>query len=154
MMAEESNQAQNPLSNPPLTQLNVFVGKWQWEASLDGTPIGRGPSEFCWLEGGAFLVERAGAEQPEFPSSTINIGADDTSGMYSMLFYDSRGLARIYQMTLQDGIWKQWRDAPGFFQRFEGRFSDDGRTITGRYEKSADGVHWELDFDMIYTGVS
>jgi hypothetical protein len=81
-----------------------------------------------------------GAEQPEFPSSTIIISADDTTGMYSKLFYDSRGIARIYQMMLQDGIWKQWRDAPGFSQRSEGSFSDDGRTIRGRYEKSVDGM--------------
>ena len=154
MMAEETTHPQSPLSNPALARLAAFVGTWQWEASLEGKPIGRGPSEFSWLEGGAFLVEHAGAEQPEFPSSKIVIGVDDTTELYSMLFYDSRGIARIYQMSLQDGVWKQWRDAPSFSQRFEGKFSDDGTTITGRYEKSADGVQWELDFDLTYTRVS
>ena len=57
-------------------------------------------------------------------------------------------------MSLRDGVWKLWRDAPGFSQRFEGRFSDDGKTISGRWEKSADGVQWEHDFDLTYTRVS
>jgi hypothetical protein len=66
-----------------------------------------------------------------------------------MLSFDSRSIARIYQMSLCDGVWKLWHDAPGFSQRFEGAYSDDWMTISGRWEKSADGVQWELDFDSI-----
>jgi hypothetical protein len=100
MMAEQTTQPQTPMSNPALARLEAFVGKWQWEASIEGTPIGRRPTEFTWLKGGAFLVEHAGAEQPEFPGSTIMIGADDMTERYSMVFYDSRGSGRIYQMSL------------------------------------------------------
>jgi hypothetical protein len=153
LMAEDTTNTQTLPSNPALARLSAFVGSWQWEASLEGKPIGRGSTTFAWQEGGAFLVEHAGAEQPEFPSTTAMIGADDTADMYSMLYYDSRGIARIYQMTLRDGVWRQWRDAPGFSQRFEGTFSDDGKKITGRWEKSADGAQWELDFDLTYTKV-
>jgi hypothetical protein len=46
-----------------------------------------------------------------------------------------------------------WRDAPGFFQRFTGTFSDDGTRITGRCEASEDGSTWEPDFDVTYTKV-
>ena len=46
-----------------------------------------------------------------------------------------------------------WREAPGFFQRFTGTFSDDNNTITGRWEGSRDGSNWEPDFDMTYTKV-
>jgi hypothetical protein len=56
-------------------------------------------------------------------------------------------------MSLSDGVWKLWRDAAGFSQRFEGMFSDDGKTISGRWEKSADGMQWEHDFDLTYTKV-
>jgi len=52
-----------------------------------------------------------------------------------------------------DGVWKLWRDAPGFSQRFTGTFSDDGRTIKGRWEKSGDGAQWDHDFDLTYTKV-
>jgi hypothetical protein len=68
-----------------------------------------------------------------------------------MLQTDSRGISRIYQMSLSEGVWKLWRDQPGFSQRFTGTFSDDGRTISGRMEKSSDGLQWELDFDLTYT---
>jgi hypothetical protein len=43
-----------------------------------------------------------------------------------------------------------WREAPGFSQRFSGAFGDNGQTITGRWERSSDGVHWEHDFDLMY----
>ena len=56
-------------------------------------------------------------------------------------------------MSLEDGAWKMWREAPGFSQRFMGTFSDDGNTITTRWEKSSDGVNWEHDLDLTYTMV-
>jgi hypothetical protein len=154
MMAEETTPPQTSLSNPAPARLSAFVGAWQWEASVGGQPIGRGPTVFAWQEGGAFLVEHAGAEQPEFPSSTAIFGCDDTTESYCMVQVDSRGIWRIYQMSLRDGIWKLWRDAPGFSQRFASMFSDDGKTISGRWEKSTDGVQWEHDFDLTYTKVS
>jgi hypothetical protein len=38
-----------------------------------------------------------------------------------------------------------------FAQRFTGAFDADGTTITGRWEISRDGSHWEHDFDLVYT---
>ena len=70
-----------------------------------------------------------------------------------MLYFDSRGVSRVYQMSLSDGVWKMWREAPGFSQRFMGTWSSDGRTIRGRWEESGDGSHWEHDFDLTYTKV-
>lgn len=56
-------------------------------------------------------------------------------------------------MSLIAGVWKLWRDAPGFYQRFTGNFSTDGQTITARWENSSDGKNWEHDFDLVYTKV-
>jgi hypothetical protein len=50
-------------------------------------------------------------------------------------------------------VWKLWRDSPGLSQRFIGTFSDDGNSISGHWEKSADGSNWEHDFDLTYTNV-
>lgn len=47
-----------------------------------------------------------------------------------------------------------WRAAPGFHQRFTGTFSEDGRTVTGRWEGSRDGTTWTPDFDLTYRKVS
>jgi len=54
-------------------------------------------------------------------------------------------------MSLSDGLWKVWRDNPGFSQRYEGRVSPDRKTIVAHWEKSFDGVAWEHDFDITYT---
>ena len=40
-----------------------------------------------------------------------------------------------------------------FSQRFTGTFSEDGKTIEGRWEISHDGETWETDFDMTYTKI-
>jgi len=36
-------------------------------------------------------------------------------------------------------------------QRYIGKLSDDGRSITGRWEFSEDGKSWKVDFDLNYT---
>jgi hypothetical protein len=150
--AQASPQTSQP--NAALSRLSEFVGQWQGEASLGGQPIGAGRTVFEWLEGGAFLIVHSDSEQAEFPSSTMIIGADDTTEAYCMLYFDSRSVSRVYQMSVRDGVWKLWREAPGFSQRFTGTFSDDSRTIRGRWEKSTDGSQWEHDFDLTYTKIS
>lgn len=130
------------------------------EASIDGRPMARGRTTFAWLEGGHFLLQRADAKavrgaRPEwvsnapFPVVSI-IGLDDSSGTYSLLYADSRGICRVYQMRLRDRVWEVWRDAPGFFQRFRATLSADGTTIAGRWEGSLDGARWTSDFDLTY----
>src|SRR6266568_9580520 len=127
--------------------------------SIGGQPTGRGRTSFEWLEDGAFLVQRANSEPalpgtpPEwianspFPLVTI-IGLDESMETFCELYSDARGVRRIYQMSLNDGVWKMWRDAPGFWQRFSGAFSADGNTISGGWEGSRDGSNWQADFDL------
>jgi hypothetical protein len=67
-----------------------------------------------------------------------------------MLYADSRRVSRVYEMTLEDGVWRTWRAAPGFHQRFEGTFSPDGATITAAWEMSEDGTTGTKDFDITY----
>jgi hypothetical protein len=49
-------------------------------------------------------------------------------------YFDSRGVARVYAMTITDEAWTLVREHPGFSQRFVGAFSGDGRvsTVAGR----------------------
>ena len=70
------------------------------------------------------------------------------------LYADSRGVFRIYRMTLTESEWRLERAAPDFHQRFVGVFRDDGRTIDGRWESSPDGTTWELDFPITYRKVA
>jgi hypothetical protein len=137
--------------NPTLKQLEILVGEWELE--VPQFPGQRGRAVFEWLEGGAYLREQADAPDPA-PNATLIIGRDDSSERYTVLYYDSRGVSRVYQMTLGEGIWKLWREAPGFWQRYTGALRDDGRSISGAWEKSPDGSSWEHDFDLTYTRIN
>jgi hypothetical protein len=81
------------------------------------------------------------------------ISGDESVETCTALYYDSRGVARVYQMSFAQRTWALWRQAPGFWQRFLGILSEDGGAIRGAWEKSADGSAWEHDFDLIYTRV-
>lgn len=154
MADEHATSSRASIPNPALRPLSTLVGEWELEASVGGQPLGRGRTVFEWLEGGAFLVQRSDVAQAEFPAATVIIGRDDATETYCMLHFDSRGVSRVYQMSLNDaGVWQMWREAPGFSQRFMGTISDDGRTIRGHWEKSGDGSTWEHDFDLMYTKV-
>jgi hypothetical protein len=56
-------------------------------------------------------------------------------------------------MSFADGIWKFWREDSDFFQRFEGKISEDGNSIIGSGENSYDGKNWEHDYDITYTRI-
>lgn len=152
------NQQTSFKPNPALEQLAPFIGEWNVEITSmsfreDPSAVERGRSTFAWLEGGAFLAQHSEIAASDFPRSTAVIGADDEAGTYRMLYYDSRGVARIYRMTYSGGIWTLWRDFPGFSQRFHGTFGESGRVITAYWERSSDGSNWEHDFALTYTKV-
>ncbi|HEY8472329.1 MAG TPA: hypothetical protein VIL37_06785 [Natronosporangium sp.] len=150
----------HPKPHQALAQLERFVGTWDVTATFGGEPAGGVTVSFEWLEGGAYLLQRSVAEAidapPEvlatlpFPAVQI-FGYDDTAEVYTALYADGRGVARVYQMRLTGNRWEIWRDAPGFGQRFIGEFDPDGRVITGRWELSRDNQTWEHDFHMTYT---
>ncbi|ARF53111.1 hypothetical protein [Streptomyces gilvosporeus] len=150
-----------PTPHSALRQLDALVGEWDmWALGRDVGPV---RVEFAWLEGGAFLVQRAdvgpetslpaewGAHAP-FPTVTLT-GYDETAGEFTTLYADGRGVARVYRTTVNDGVWKQWRTAPGFHQRFTATFREGGDTIEGGWERSGDGELWMPDFDVTFTRV-
>lgn len=145
-------------SNPALSELAIIVGMWDLELSNasflpDPSATIRGRVSIEWLEAGGFVVMRQG-NRPTAPFATWIMGRDDTTGTYTALYFDDRSVSRIYTMSFQGGVWKLWREAPGFSQRFSASLSPDGSRIAGKWEKSTDGQHWEHDFDLMYTRTS
>jgi hypothetical protein len=116
-------------------------------------PSRGGRTRFEWLDGEFFLIQRFTVDNPAAPSGIAIIGPGETAETFSQHYYDSRGVARIYQMSLNDGVWQLWREAPGFWQRYTGVFSGDSRTIKGAWEGSADGSQWKHDFELNYIKV-
>ena len=142
--------------NPALAPLDALVGKWTLAATPPGGPPwpGEGRVSFEWVEGRTWLVQRWTVDLPEAPDGVAVLGLDDSTGTLRQFYFDSRGVHRIYEMSLDYGVWKLWRDAPNPFpQRFTGNFGDDGKTIAGRWEKAPDGASWEIDFDLTYMKV-
>jgi hypothetical protein len=84
------------------------------------------------------------------------VSTDPETGAYTQHYYDSRGVVRLYAMTLAGGVWTLTRESPDFTpldfrQRFTGTFSADGNTISGAWESSpADGGEWKHDFGLTY----
>ncbi|WP_141579733.1 hypothetical protein [Actinomadura sp. WMMA1423] len=136
------------MPKPALAALDVLIGEWTAEVPQFGE--GQGRVTVDRLEDGAFLRIRSRPPAPA-PAAVQLVGPDDSSGVYTVLYYDSRGVSRVYRMTLDGDVWKMWREAPGFDQRFTGTISADGRTIQAFWEKSLDNETWEHDFDIIYT---
>ena len=138
--------------------LDVLIGEWSLEARFPGAPPSdlRGRVVFEWMTGDKFVIQRWEIPIPDAPDGVAIIGFDEGRQTLLQHYFDSRGVARVYEMTLEGGIWTLSRTKPdfsplGFWQRFIGRFSDDGMRIEGSWETSDDGADWKHDFDLIYT---
>jgi hypothetical protein len=151
-MAKSANHEAS-IPNPALEPFGVLVGEWTTVGTHPMVPnkTFHGHTSFKWLEGGAFLVMHSSIQEPDIPTGIAILGSDDSLGECYMLYFDERGVSRKYQVSLRDGVWMWWRDAPGFSQRFSGTFSEDSRTIISKGELSRDGVNWEGDLALTYT---
>jgi hypothetical protein len=140
-------------------ELERFIGEWTMQVTFPGAPtMTGGRVVFEWMTGEQFIIERWEVPVPEAPDGLAIIGFDDARGTFRQHYFDSRGIARIYQMRLEDGVWTLWRDTADFSpldfaQRYTGRFSEDGTAIAGRWEIAHDGSTWEHDFDLTYLRV-
>ncbi len=149
----KNSEGQPPQPTRSLKQFDVLIGQWTMIGSHPQLPSAlHGQSSFEWLRNGALLLWHFDWEAGQgVPSAFSIIGHDDAVETCSMLYSDERGVARIYQMSLADGIWKMWRDSADFSQRMTGTFSDDGKSINWRGELSRDGAKWEPDLSVTFT---
>ncbi|RPF55502.1 hypothetical protein [Aquisalibacillus elongatus] len=147
----------NSVRDEKLEKLEFFIGEWELEVihphfktnSINGQAV------FDWMEKEKFVVQRTNINQPEFPSSTIVYDYDPNAGIYIQHYFDSRGITRLYHMSLEKNLWKVWRDTSDFSQldfcqRFFGEFNESGDVIQSSWETSNDGIHWEHDFRVVY----
>lgn len=153
------------LDSDPMARLAPYIGEWQMQAVFpDTSPVqiaetqGVARTVFEWLAERQFVIQRWEVPHPAAPDGIAIIGWDRGKETYVQHYFDSRGVARLYEMSFADGMWKLWRTAADFSpldfsQRYTGVFSDEDRTIRGSWESSSDGSRWEHDFELIYTKV-
>jgi hypothetical protein len=150
-------------SDVALHALNRLVGTWTTEATHPGLPgvTVHGTVDIEWLEGDRFLIHRSRFDHRDFPDSISIIGfmerdRDDKApvtadeSQLAMHYFDSRGVFRVYGVSIEETSWRIWRDATGFSQAFIGRFSDDGDSIAGRWQLSEDDHTWNDDLEITY----
>ena len=146
--------------------LERLLGTWTTEATHPDMPgvVVHGTAVVEWLEGGRFLLIRSRTDHADFPDALSVIGHMDQDRVEGgdseasvadasplrMHYFDSRGVFRIYDTSIDDASWDYWRDAAGFSQRFTGRFSDGGDTIVGTSQLCRDDVHWADDLAITY----
>jgi len=154
-----------------LELLKQLVGSWALEATHPALPgsVVRGTAEVTWLEGERFLIHRARMDHPDFPdlisiigfieadrvaapgNTTAEVAAESRLCMH---YFDSRGVFRVFGVSIDDAVWRLWRDAPGFSQRFSGTFTPDRDTIDGRWQLCGDDVNWKNDLEITYRRAS
>jgi len=138
--------------------LETLVGDWEMQVKFPGMdePAGGASVSFDWMPGGPFLVERWEIpDVPEAPDGLAVIGWDEGRATLLQHYFDTRGVARVYEMRLEDGVWMLERTKEDFSplefsQRYTGRFSEDGSRIDGTWEIAHNHETWEKDFDLSY----
>ena len=135
-------------------QLEPLIGEWRMAVVMPGEkrpdplPDIGARVTFDWLGASAFVIERWTVPVPEAPDGLAMIGWDAARGTFLQHYFDTRGVARIYEMSLAGGVWKLTRTKPDFSpfefsQRFTGTFVDGGRRIEGTWELADDHKTWE-----------
>jgi hypothetical protein len=134
-----------------LTKLEILVG--EWKAEVPGFDA-NARITFEWLEGGGFLIQRSTIDRPEFPNGISLYGATGPDGSLQQHYFDSRGVARLYDVAFDGRSLTISREGPVWPQRYVGELSEDGNTITGRWERGDSlGAPLQHDFDLTHRRV-
>jgi hypothetical protein len=138
--------------DPALAPFDALIGTWATEAThplVDAVVTGTVTYE--WLEGGHFIVERSHNDHELFPDAICVIGAPEDGDGLVMEYFDSRGVRRTYRISLDDGVLRTWRDAPGFDQRFVAEVRPDA--FEGVAQLAETAGEWRDDLKVRYRRV-
>ncbi len=146
----------NPVTkNPHLKSFEILIGEWKTVGRHRLLPDKtlHGQTSFSWLEGGAYLKYESKTDEPEIPDAISIIGSDDAANKLSMLYYDTRGVSRNFEVKFNDNVLEIERIFPGFSQRFKGIVKNNGNTIEGVWELCEDEINWKPDLEITYTKI-
>ncbi|MBX4186812.1 MAG: hypothetical protein KW802_00950 [Candidatus Doudnabacteria bacterium] len=144
----------NKNHNKTLDKYKKLLGTWELTGSHRLMP-GIKLSGICiiyWLQEGGLVTMKTIMNQKEIPELFAVFGHDDKNDPEkdTMLYFDERGVSRIFEVYLNDQEWRYWRNAPHFSQRFTGTFQDGGNTIVGLSELCEDDITWKRDLELIF----
>jgi hypothetical protein len=132
-----------------LAAFEPLIGTWATEATHPMVDVVvPGSITFEWLEGGHFLVQRSRNDHELLPDAIGVIGAPESGEGLVLEYFDSRGVRRTYGVSLEDGVLRIWRDAPGFDQRFSATLGAD--TFEGLWQLAEKPGDWRDDLKVTY----
>ena len=154
MMAQNFEIAEQPTAAE--RKLDVFAGRWHSTGTTepgDTFPGGKMDvmENYEWLPGEtmmvhAFVGKVAGQECKGIEMLTY----DHSKGKYFSHFFCNPNVGRVYEMSVDAaGVWTVTGPSERGRMVFE-----DADTLTGMWERSADGIKWEplCDFRMKRVG--
>jgi hypothetical protein len=138
-----------PDRDAALEPFDALVGTWDTQATHPAVDADvPGTVTFEWLEGGHFLIMRSRTEHELFPDGISVIGAPEDGERLVLEYFDSRGVRRTYGISIEDGVLRIWRDAPGFDQRFSAELDRDA--FAGQWQLATTPGDWQDDLRMTY----
>jgi hypothetical protein len=132
-----------------LKPFDALIGTWATEAThpLVGEPV-PGSVTFEWLEGKRFLIQRARNQHELFPDAIWLIGAPEAGDGLVGEYFDSRGVRRTYEGSVEDGVLRFWGEFPEFAQRFSASLATD--SFTGQWRLARTPGDWQDDLKVTY----
>ena len=133
-----------------------LIGEWTSKATHPAVPgtVVDGTASIEWLEGERFLIWRAREDHLDFPDSISILG--DADGL-RWHYFDSRGVHRLFDLTVTDDGFEIGREVPvssdDFSQTLTIVFADRDRTMTGLSKLSHDNETWSDDLAITYRRV-
>jgi hypothetical protein len=137
-------------ANPALARLERALGTWNVTGShpqLAGRTL-PGKVTFERIEGGAFIRMHSKMDDPEIPEGVAIFGADGDDDTCTMLYFDTRGVARLYDVAFHEDGFTWSRDSAKFSQRYRVRFAGD--KMEGEGTMKREGSEWEPDLCLSY----
>ena len=138
-----------PSPDPQLEPFSALIGTWVTEAThpeLDA--VVSGSTDYAWLEGERFVIQRSRNDHEQFPDAVSVIGPDPAGEGLVMEYFDSRGARRTYGISLDDGVLRMERAEPGFDQRFTAVIAPEA--FEGHWQLARSPGEWRDDLSVRY----
>jgi hypothetical protein len=132
-MADSNNHRAAHLPAKPnvaLKQFHRIVGTWKESGGYNGT------SAYEWMEGEFFLIHHFDGMTPggRHVKGVEYIGFDEDTGTLRSHLMDNHGSNFTYTYEMEGDVLTSWFGDKGSGNFYTGRFSQDGNTITGRWQ--------------------